>query len=109
MQEFYAAMHRIVGELMDASNFYIALYDEERGMLNWPFYVDEVTSTCRLAVACVGVEARSGLERSPPEAASESAREWPAALAPGWLYRRQGGVHGGTRGSPMLLISRSPA
>jgi PAS domain S-box-containing protein len=42
MQEFYAAMHGIVGELMDASNFYITLYDEERQMINWPFFVDEV-------------------------------------------------------------------
>ena len=42
MQEFYAAMHGIVGELMDASNFYIALYDEARQMINFPYYVDEV-------------------------------------------------------------------
>ncbi len=42
MQEFYAAMHGIVGELMDASNFYIALYDDERQMINFPYYVDEV-------------------------------------------------------------------
>ena len=44
MQEFYAAMHGIVGELMDASNFYIALYDDERQMINFPYYVDEVDS-----------------------------------------------------------------
>jgi PAS domain S-box-containing protein len=42
MQEFYAAMHGIVDELMDASNFYIALYDEERQMINFPYFVDEV-------------------------------------------------------------------
>jgi GAF domain-containing protein/CheY-like chemotaxis protein/HPt (histidine-containing phosphotransfer) domain-containing protein len=42
MQEFYAEMHRIVGELMYAENFYIVLYDEERHRMNWPFYVDEV-------------------------------------------------------------------
>ena len=42
MQAFYAAMHAIVGELMDASNFYIALYDDERQMINFPYYVDEV-------------------------------------------------------------------
>jgi len=42
MLEFYADIHRIVGELMDANNFYIVLYDEERQALNWPFYVDEV-------------------------------------------------------------------
>ena len=42
MQAFYAEMHRIVGELMYADNFYIVLYDEERQAMNWPFYVDTV-------------------------------------------------------------------
>ena len=42
MQTFYAAMHDIVGELMDARNFYIALYDDERQMINFPYYADEV-------------------------------------------------------------------
>jgi class 3 adenylate cyclase/putative methionine-R-sulfoxide reductase with GAF domain len=42
MDEFYAAMHRIVGELMSADNFYIALYDDENKTLNYPYYVDEV-------------------------------------------------------------------
>ena len=42
MESFYAQIHRIVGELMDASNFYIALYDDERQTMNWPYYVDEV-------------------------------------------------------------------
>jgi GAF domain-containing protein/CheY-like chemotaxis protein/HPt (histidine-containing phosphotransfer) domain-containing protein len=42
MQEFYAEIHRIVGELMYAENFYIVLYDEERQLMNWPFYVDAV-------------------------------------------------------------------
>jgi signal transduction histidine kinase/DNA-binding response OmpR family regulator len=42
MRDFYAEIHRIVGELMDANNFYIVLYDEERRSMNWPFYVDEV-------------------------------------------------------------------
>jgi signal transduction histidine kinase len=42
MQSFYAEIHRIVGELMYAENFYIVLYDEDRQLLNWPFAVDEV-------------------------------------------------------------------
>jgi GAF domain-containing protein/CheY-like chemotaxis protein len=42
MPEFYAAIHRIVGELMYADNFYIALYDDERRLINYPFYVDDV-------------------------------------------------------------------
>jgi signal transduction histidine kinase/DNA-binding response OmpR family regulator len=40
MQEFYAAIHGIVSELMYAENFYIVLFDEERQAMNWPFYVD---------------------------------------------------------------------
>jgi hypothetical protein len=39
---FYRAIHAIVGELMDATNFYIALYDEERTRINFPYYVDEL-------------------------------------------------------------------
>ena len=42
IKEFYTALHRIVGELMYANNFYIALYDEARQMINFPFFVDEV-------------------------------------------------------------------
>lgn len=34
MQEFYADIHHIVGELMYADNFYIVLYDEDRHALN---------------------------------------------------------------------------
>ncbi len=44
MQEFYRALHRVVAELMYARNFYIALYDEERRLINWPYYVDEVNT-----------------------------------------------------------------
>jgi PAS domain S-box-containing protein len=42
MQEFYRAVHEVVGELMYARNFYIALYDEERQLISWPYYADEV-------------------------------------------------------------------
>jgi PAS domain S-box-containing protein len=42
MQEFYRAIHVVVGELMDAKNFFIALYDEERRLINWPYYVDDL-------------------------------------------------------------------
>jgi diguanylate cyclase (GGDEF)-like protein/PAS domain S-box-containing protein len=41
MDTFYAAMHGIVGELMEARNFYIALQDEETGLLSFPYFVDE--------------------------------------------------------------------
>ncbi len=42
MQKFYAAIHDIVGELMYAKNFFIALYDQTTGVLSWPYHVDEV-------------------------------------------------------------------
>src|SRR3954470_8387041 len=42
MSEFYAGIHEIVGELINAENFYIALYDAERQQINFPFYVDTV-------------------------------------------------------------------
>ena len=41
MQEFYAAIHSIVGELMYAGNFYIALYDSSAQLLSFPYFVDE--------------------------------------------------------------------
>ena len=42
MAAFYAAMHQIVGELIYADNFFIALYDAGRQQINFPFYLDEV-------------------------------------------------------------------
>ena len=42
LQDFYKRIHAIVGELMDAENFYIALYDDQRQAINFPYYVDSV-------------------------------------------------------------------
>ena len=42
MSEFYAAIQRIVGELMFANNFFIALFDAQSQTLNYPYYRDEV-------------------------------------------------------------------
>jgi PAS domain S-box-containing protein len=42
MQEFYRAVHEIVGELMDAPSLWIALYDGDRGLINWPYFADDV-------------------------------------------------------------------
>jgi diguanylate cyclase (GGDEF)-like protein/PAS domain S-box-containing protein len=41
LDEFYAAVHRIVLELMDAKNFIIAEYDSTTHLLTFPFFVDE--------------------------------------------------------------------
>jgi diguanylate cyclase (GGDEF)-like protein/PAS domain S-box-containing protein len=41
LSEFYAAVHRVVGELMEAPNFYIAEYDEPANTLRFPYFVDQ--------------------------------------------------------------------
>ncbi len=40
IDDLYPALHRIVGELMYARNFYIAL--QEEGMLSFPYFRDEI-------------------------------------------------------------------
>jgi PAS domain S-box-containing protein len=42
LDEFYAAIHGIVGELMYARNFYVALHDPDAGLLSFPYCVDEL-------------------------------------------------------------------
>jgi two-component system cell cycle sensor histidine kinase/response regulator CckA len=44
LQQFFAAVHGIVDELMYARNFYIALYDPASDLLAFPYFVDEQDS-----------------------------------------------------------------
>src|SRR3989449_560398 len=44
LQELFGAIHRIVGQLMPAKNFYIALYDAANDHLTFPYHVDEYDS-----------------------------------------------------------------
>jgi two-component system, cell cycle sensor histidine kinase and response regulator CckA len=41
LQQFFAAVHSIVDELMYAKNFYIALLDPLSNLLTFPYFVDE--------------------------------------------------------------------
>ncbi len=45
LQQFFAAIHNIVGQLMNARNFYVALYDPQSQLLSFPYFVDEQDST----------------------------------------------------------------
>ncbi|HTT69067.1 MAG TPA: PAS domain S-box protein [Gemmatimonadales bacterium] len=45
LQDLFAALHRIVGELMPARNFYIALYDAETDTLSFPYFQDQYDDT----------------------------------------------------------------
>ncbi|MBC6952436.1 GAF domain-containing protein [candidate division KSB1 bacterium] len=40
MGAFYKKLHKIVGGLMYAENFFIALYDEQTGLIAWPYHAD---------------------------------------------------------------------
>jgi len=45
MQQFFAAVHSIVDELIYARNFSIAIHDAESGLLTFPYFVDEQAAT----------------------------------------------------------------
>jgi two-component system, cell cycle sensor histidine kinase and response regulator CckA len=45
LQQFYAAIHGIVDELMCARNFSIAIYEPESDVLSFPYFVDEQEPT----------------------------------------------------------------
>ncbi len=44
LQQFFAAVHSIVDELLYARNLYIALYDPSTELLSFPYFVDEQDS-----------------------------------------------------------------
>ena len=44
LQQFFAAIHGIVDELMPARNFSIAIHDPESQLLSFPYFVDEQES-----------------------------------------------------------------
>ena len=42
LDELFQAVHAIIGQVMIAHNFYIALYDDESDLISFPYYVDEM-------------------------------------------------------------------
>jgi PAS domain S-box-containing protein len=42
LQDFYKEVHKLIQEVMPAKNFYIALFDKERDLLSFPYFVDEI-------------------------------------------------------------------
>jgi len=41
LEEIFRSLHQIVHTLMSADNFYIALYDPEKKIISFPYFVDE--------------------------------------------------------------------
>ncbi|MGA9390276.1 MAG: PAS domain S-box protein [Candidatus Sulfotelmatobacter sp.] len=55
LQQFFAAIHGIVDELMFARNFSIVLHDPESQLLSFPYFVDERESAPAPAIAARGL------------------------------------------------------
>jgi PAS domain S-box-containing protein len=45
LETFFRSIHEIIAGLMPARNFYIAVYDENLGLLTFPYFVDEYDPT----------------------------------------------------------------
>jgi diguanylate cyclase (GGDEF)-like protein len=41
LHRLYAAIHEIIGQFMDAQNFFVALYEKEEQIVDFPYFVDE--------------------------------------------------------------------
>ena len=46
LQQLLRAIHEIVSELMPARNFYVSLYNPDKDQLEFPYFVDEIDTTC---------------------------------------------------------------
>jgi PAS domain S-box-containing protein len=44
LQDLFRSIHEIIGEMMPAGNFYIALYNPSTDMIEFPYFIDEVDS-----------------------------------------------------------------
>jgi PAS domain S-box-containing protein len=42
LDDLYSEVHRLIQEVMPAQNIYIALYDKEKDLLSFPYFVNEV-------------------------------------------------------------------
>ena len=45
LEQFYPAMHEIVGQLLEANNIYVAFIDEKNKQLDFPYRIDEQGDT----------------------------------------------------------------
>ncbi len=96
LQQFFAAVHSIVDELMYARNFYIALYDSSTELLSFPYFVDErdsAPSPKKLGRGLTDYLIRVGQPLlATPEVLQgmETAAKWPATArvpSTGWACR----------------------
>ena len=41
LDELYHTIHQLLNTIIDINNFYIALYDEDKNVISFPYYIDE--------------------------------------------------------------------
>jgi PAS domain S-box-containing protein len=90
LQQFFAAIHGIVDELMPARNFSIAIHDPESQLLSFPYFVDEQESAPAPAKAARGLveyvlrtgSRCSALQNSCSNCSSAAKSNSPAPCAP---------------------------
>ncbi|MFC2103697.1 PAS domain S-box protein, partial [Bacteroidota bacterium] len=44
LDDLYKSIHEIIGAVLPAKNFFISLYDSEKDLLTFPYFVDEIDS-----------------------------------------------------------------
>lgn len=63
IDQLYEEIHKIVSRLMKADNFYIALYDDDKDEISFPYFVDEFDSPpepCKLGRGLTDYVLRTG-------------------------------------------------
>jgi PAS domain S-box-containing protein len=92
LESLLKSVHEIIGTLMPAKNFYIALYDEANDLITFPYFVDEVdppppprrpTTGLTEHVLRSGKALLSRHELGP--SASEAEHTWIGAASVDWL------------------------
>lgn len=48
IKEFYSIIHDTISQLMNAQNFYIAIYDEEKQTIQYPYFIDKYDTDSHL-------------------------------------------------------------
>ncbi len=56
LSELFPAIHRSLAAIIDTTNFYIALYDEERDTVSFPYHIDIIDEECSDLVGVTGMD-----------------------------------------------------
>lgn len=83
MQSFYKKLHKIVGKLMYAENFFIALYDKKNNLITWPYYVDTVDVETPAPISLIDLQGAAGWVLRHGKTVADVDGSWGDAIARG--------------------------